>query len=59
MGAAGCNASIGVLDLLADSLMTAAPSGTHDVNRKRIAQHARRLHASSSVQDFDRTDFVA
>nr|WP_264062201.1 MULTISPECIES: acyl-CoA dehydrogenase family protein [Mycobacterium] len=50
MGARGCDSTIGVLDLLADALMTSAPSGTHDVNRKRIAEYARRMHSESADQ---------
>ncbi|GLZ13063.1 acyl-CoA dehydrogenase [Actinomadura sp. NBRC 104425] len=38
MGARGCHALTGAVQLLNDALMTQAPSGTADVNRKRLAE---------------------
>jgi acyl-CoA dehydrogenase len=40
MGARGCDPLMGAVQLLNDALMTQAPSGTADVNRKRLAEMA-------------------
>jgi acyl-CoA dehydrogenase len=40
MGASGCDPIMGAVQLLNDALMTQAPSGTADINRKRLAEMA-------------------
>lgn len=41
MGAIGNHPELGAIQLLADSLMTSAPSGTEDVILKRLSEHVK------------------
>lgn len=48
MGARGCHPATGAVQLLNDALMTQAPSGTADVNRKRLAEMALGAYTTSA-----------
>ncbi|MGW6425150.1 acyl-CoA dehydrogenase family protein [Nocardia sp. NPDC055053] len=49
MGARGNDQTFGVVQLLQDALMTQAPSGTADVNRKRLAELALGTYTATTT----------
>ena len=56
MGARGCDPAAGAVSLLADALMTQAPSGTADVNRKRLAEIAFGGYSPAAPPNFSFID---
>lgn len=52
MGARGCDPQTGFAQLIQDALMTRAPSGTADINRKRIAEIALGTYAPATTRLF-------
>ncbi|MDQ1013323.1 alkylation response protein AidB-like acyl-CoA dehydrogenase [Streptomyces sp. V4I23] len=52
MGARGSDPAIGAVQLLQDALMTQAPSGTTDINRKRLAEIALGTYAPAATHLF-------